>query len=166
METVVKFLEIAVTALIAFLSGRYLKTLDRHKERDKETFSTFSEKLPATGGILYIHNHDMAAGITFSQIQELFLFVEFSEDHPDFIFIDRSLEKKRQLLIDKLKVFLSELTAATETVRDEPLIIKLPQAHLHDDPNYWRETREKLNQRTSDVYELYSKLVIEAKKKL
>jgi len=166
METVVRFLEIAVAALIAFLSGRYLKTLDRHKERDKETFTTFLENLPVTGGILYIHKHDMAAGIMFSQIQDLFSFVEFSENHPDFIFIDRSLEKKRGLLIDKLKVFLSELTEATETVREEPLIIKMPQGHLHKDPNYWRETREKLNQRANDVHELYSKLVIEAKKKL
>lgn len=166
METFVRLFEIATAAVLAFLSGRYLKTLDRHKERDKEVFDTLLQQLPMTGGILYIVKHDMAAGMRFSHIQELFRFVEYSEDHPDFIFINKRLEKKRKLLIDKLRIFLRKLTEVTETIRDEPLTIKLPQGHLYDDPDYWRNTREELNQKSDEVYEIYSQLIKDAQKRL
>jgi hypothetical protein len=166
MDTLLEIVKIIVSAILGAFAGRYLKLLDRQKERDKETYEQLLKALPTSGGMAYIRDRDMAGAIKEEYIDDLREFVEVISKHPDFIFVDRSLEKKKKELALALKNLLHQLDEVTESIRYDPVIIKLPQPHTFPDSQQWTNIKNELNQKANNADKIYSDLISEARRKL
>lgn len=151
-----EFIVPTVTGLLGILLGRYWIMLDRHVIRDKEVFNNLIRILPLVdGGLEHLRDRDLGTRpYSTERISDLYDFVE-NIYRPDFIFINRKLEKKKRELGGEVENLLLALQRETFGYSDNPSHKRLPSRESFPDPKDWQTVSDLLNKSSKRVYSLY-----------
>ena len=155
-----------ISGLLGILLGRYWKTLDRQKERDKEIFERLIQILPVDGGIQHIIDRDLSIrAYSIDRISDLYEFTEIN-NRPDFIFIDQDLEKKKKKLADRIGNLLLKLQKETVSYDENPSHKRLPACEEFTNLDQWEKVGRELNNIAEQVYSQYKDFYASARKRL
>ncbi len=151
-----------IVAILGVLGGRFWKQQEYKVSKDLKTMSRFNEILPFSL-MNEIHEHDFGSSFNNDIFTKLLkVFNEYKK--PDFMFLNKSIEKVNKELIDKLIEFSSFLGLNSGPIQNVnfsriPLEYDIPTEEE-------KEVIRKVEQLADEVFDLYSKIKTMAHSKL
>lgn len=134
-------------------------------EQDKKLFKSFLKILPVEGTIDFIRTFDFGAIIDMDKLDQLLQFIDKCRQ-PDFIFLDKYLEKYKNKLLQKSLEWRNIISANTfSTNHTTKQFYRIKGFDNHTDSSEFDEIQSKLNQLADDIVENYDKLIVSAKKR-
>lgn len=144
-----------IVGIFGFFIGRYWKILDSSRDKDKDTLARLDKYLPFET-VNYIREHDFAS--LFS-MEFYYVLKGFSVEssNPDFIFLNKDLEKNRKKLLKLTQEFTQIITF--RGFQAENIVLgynEFPYFNEFANQDEWQELIDKGHGLADDIFKTYS----------
>lgn len=165
MSDWIQWIITTIVGIVGVFIGRYWQKLDYSRDKDKDTLARLDKYLPFET-VKYIREHDFGGSFPNTIFDELRRFHEESKN-PDFIFLNRELEKNRKKLVDLTQEFQNLIALNSFPVENPNLDYnKIPQSHEFPSDDKWLELMKKIHSLADDIFKTYSNIKQTARKKI
>ena len=159
-----------LTVILSFTLDRIRERSTRSLKKDQETFASL--KASFTDGrdlVIFFRDHSVGDPIHHDYVSQIDS-LNRKLHQPDFIFIDRKLERHRRQLEDKVSEFMEILgTNIFPQVNSDFYELNFRQGARRGEPEASREfntIKSRLDQIGTDIYKIYSEITVLAQKRL
>ncbi|RXJ77869.1 hypothetical protein CRV03_02545 [Arcobacter sp. F155] len=136
---------------------------EKYIKKDKELFEKFLLCLPTEGTIEFIRHNDFYNMFRDSKIEPLHKIVRFWNS-AEYKFLNENIEIYKLNLIEKIKLFLEEISDKTFYINDEFEFRQLNKKYNSYEQNM--NNAKVLNNLADDVYKAHQEFIIECNKEL
>ncbi len=156
------FISLIAAFLGAFggtLLNRYINIVDKNNLRDKETLTRLKPLFIDNGLYVYLKDHHFGEPFDIEVIRNLDRFSYYCHENPDFMFINKGLEKKRIELLKSADVFNDTLAKKSNNYGHG--MHRIPNPDYDDDVDFgkFKTISDELNQLSLKVTKCYDSLM-------
>lgn len=149
-----------ISGALGIVLGRYWKYIDKKATRDQETFDRIN-KILSYDILVNAYEFDFGDLIPREYVSTFSKFI-YESDNPSFYFLDKTLELKRRILLNKIQSFTEQLSINTFPANKPGLDFnEIPR----ENTKKWSRYRKLLNEQSVEIFMSYSDLQKTARKK-